>query len=257
MGGAQPLAAVFAGACCLAVECDETRIDFRIRTRYLDAKATDLDEALAMIDALDRRRRGEVGRPRRQRGRRLPGAGPPRRAARHRHRPDQRPRPGQRLPAGWLDGRRMAGEAGDRPQGGGAGGAVEHEDPGRRDGRVAPHGRAGARLRQQHPPDGAGGGTARGLRLPRLRARLHPAAVLPRDRAVPLVRAVGRSRGHPSHRPTREGADAGRRASAPVARHGGRTDRLPGLAGADLLGRPRRPRTGWGSRSTKWSRRAS
>lgn len=49
MGGAQPLAAVMAGACCLAVECDETRIDFRIRTRYLDAKAKTLDEALAMI----------------------------------------------------------------------------------------------------------------------------------------------------------------------------------------------------------------
>ncbi len=49
MGGAQPLAAVFAGASCLAVEVDETRIDFRIRTRYLDAKARTLDEALAMI----------------------------------------------------------------------------------------------------------------------------------------------------------------------------------------------------------------
>ncbi|SDE79600.1 urocanate hydratase [Limimaricola pyoseonensis] len=49
MGGAQPLAAVMAGACCLAVECDESRIDFRLRTRYLDAKARDLDEALAMI----------------------------------------------------------------------------------------------------------------------------------------------------------------------------------------------------------------
>ena len=49
MGGAQPLAAVMAGACCLAVECDETRIDFRIRTRYVDAKAHTLDEALAMI----------------------------------------------------------------------------------------------------------------------------------------------------------------------------------------------------------------
>ncbi|WP_417676339.1 urocanate hydratase [Roseibium sp.] len=51
MGGAQPLAAVMAGACCLAVECDETRIDFRLRTRYVDEKATSLDEALAMIDA--------------------------------------------------------------------------------------------------------------------------------------------------------------------------------------------------------------
>ena len=49
MGGAQPLAAVMAGACCLAVEVDETRIDFRLRTRYLDAKAKTLDEALALI----------------------------------------------------------------------------------------------------------------------------------------------------------------------------------------------------------------
>ncbi len=49
MGGAQPLAAVMAGACCLAVECDETRIDFRIRTRYVDAKAKTLDEAIGMI----------------------------------------------------------------------------------------------------------------------------------------------------------------------------------------------------------------
>ncbi len=50
MGGAQPLAAVMAGACCLAVECDETRIDARLRTRYLDQKATSLDEALSMIE---------------------------------------------------------------------------------------------------------------------------------------------------------------------------------------------------------------
>lgn len=49
MGGAQPLAAVLAGACCLAVECDEDRIDFRLRTKYIDEKATSLDEALAMI----------------------------------------------------------------------------------------------------------------------------------------------------------------------------------------------------------------
>jgi len=49
MGGAQPLAAVMAGACCLAIECDETRADFRLRTRYVDEKTSDLDEALAMI----------------------------------------------------------------------------------------------------------------------------------------------------------------------------------------------------------------
>jgi urocanate hydratase len=49
MGGAQPLAAVFAGACCLAVECDTDRIDFRLRTKYLDQTTDDLDEALSLI----------------------------------------------------------------------------------------------------------------------------------------------------------------------------------------------------------------
>lgn len=50
MGGAQPLAATMAGYCMLAVEVDESRIDFRLRTRYLDHKATSLDEALELIE---------------------------------------------------------------------------------------------------------------------------------------------------------------------------------------------------------------
>ncbi|MEM7404295.1 MAG: urocanate hydratase [Pseudomonadota bacterium] len=50
MGGAQPLAAVMAGASCLIVECDPTRIDFRLRTRYLDEQASDLEDALARIE---------------------------------------------------------------------------------------------------------------------------------------------------------------------------------------------------------------
>jgi urocanate hydratase len=50
MGGAQPLAASMAGFSMLAVEVDETRIDFRLGNGYLDKKATSLDEALAMID---------------------------------------------------------------------------------------------------------------------------------------------------------------------------------------------------------------
>ena len=49
MGGAQPLAAVMAGACCLAVECDPDRIEMRLRTKYLDEKADTLDEALEKI----------------------------------------------------------------------------------------------------------------------------------------------------------------------------------------------------------------
>jgi urocanate hydratase len=49
MGGAQPLAATFAGACSLVVECQQSRIDFRLKTRYLDEQARDLDDALARI----------------------------------------------------------------------------------------------------------------------------------------------------------------------------------------------------------------
>jgi len=50
MGGAQPLAAVMAGACCLAVECDATRAEFRQRTGYVDEITHSLDEALQMIE---------------------------------------------------------------------------------------------------------------------------------------------------------------------------------------------------------------
>ena len=50
MGGAQPLAATMAGASCLAIECDSNRIDFRLRTKYLDKRAETLDEALDILE---------------------------------------------------------------------------------------------------------------------------------------------------------------------------------------------------------------
>src|SRR5471030_703583 len=50
MGGAQPLAAVMAGASCLAIECQRSRIEMRLRTGYLDRSADSLDEALAIIE---------------------------------------------------------------------------------------------------------------------------------------------------------------------------------------------------------------
>jgi len=58
MGGAQPLAATMAGASCLAVECQPSRIEMRLRTGYLDVEARDLDEALARIEAAK-----QAGRP--------------------------------------------------------------------------------------------------------------------------------------------------------------------------------------------------
>ena len=51
MGGAQPLAAVMAGASCLAIECQPSRIEMRLRTGYLDKQAASIDEAIAMIEA--------------------------------------------------------------------------------------------------------------------------------------------------------------------------------------------------------------
>jgi urocanate hydratase len=50
MGGAQPLAATFAGAASLVIECQQSRIDFRLRTRYLDHQASSLDDAIARIE---------------------------------------------------------------------------------------------------------------------------------------------------------------------------------------------------------------
>ena len=62
MGGAQPLAATMAGACMLAVECDATRIEKRLQTKYLDRMATTLDEALAIIrDACTKKAAISVG----------------------------------------------------------------------------------------------------------------------------------------------------------------------------------------------------
>ena len=49
MGGAQPLAATLAGAASLTIECRQSSIDFRLRTRYLDKQARDIDDAIALI----------------------------------------------------------------------------------------------------------------------------------------------------------------------------------------------------------------
>ncbi len=62
MGGAQPLAAVFAGLCCLAVEVDPARIEKRLASGYLDRKADTLDKALAMIrEAIEKGEAVSVG----------------------------------------------------------------------------------------------------------------------------------------------------------------------------------------------------
>src|SRR5208282_524572 len=57
MGGAQPLAATMAGASLLAIECQRSRIEMRLKTGYLDVKAKSLDEALALIERACRERK--------------------------------------------------------------------------------------------------------------------------------------------------------------------------------------------------------
>jgi urocanate hydratase len=49
MGGAQPLAATMNGASMLAIECDPSRIDMRLKTRYLDHRANTVDEAVTLL----------------------------------------------------------------------------------------------------------------------------------------------------------------------------------------------------------------
>src|SRR6266852_2841968 len=62
MGGAQPLAATMAGASLLAIECQPSRIEMRLRTGYLDRQAADLDAALAMLrDATAKRQPISIG----------------------------------------------------------------------------------------------------------------------------------------------------------------------------------------------------
>ncbi len=204
MGGAQPLAAVMAGACCLAVECDPDRIDFRLRTRYVDERADTLDEALAMIERWTKARRGEVGRAGRQCCRYRAGAFPPWGSPRHGDRPDLGARSAERLSAEGLDARRMAGEARERPEGGREGRARVDARACRGDGQVLGVRCSHAGLRQQHPPGREGGGVRKRLRLPGLRAGLYPPAVLPRHRPVPLGRTFRRPGGYLQDR--RQGA---------------------------------------------------
>jgi urocanate hydratase len=120
MGGAQPLAASFAGACSLNIECQQSRIEFRLKTRYLDEQADSLDDALARMKRYCAEGRAvSVGLHgnaaellpeivRRARSRR-PQAGPG-------HRPDLRARSAEWLPPRLLDPRPMAGRRQGRSQ---------------------------------------------------------------------------------------------------------------------------------------------
>ena len=109
-----------AGAHCIAIEVQESRIEKRLETRYLDRRATSIDEALEIIRS---RERADQRRPARQRRRDPAGDAEARDPPRRAHRPDQRARSGQRLLPGGLERRQVAGDARARSRGGRRGGA--------------------------------------------------------------------------------------------------------------------------------------
>jgi urocanate hydratase len=157
MGGAQPLAGVFAGACVLAVECQPSRIEKRLETGYVDQRADTLDEALAIIQRACGGEEGHQRRPAGQCRRGLSGTGAARRGAGYRDGPDQRARPGQWLPARRLDAGTMGSQARERPCRRGQAAAKRS---------MVAHvqamldfkklGSVGHGLRQQYPADGEG-----------------------------------------------------------------------------------------------------
>ena len=186
-------------------------------TRYLDRQAKDLDDALAIIarrvrGARSRCRVGLLGNA----AEILPEL--VRRGVRPRHgdRPDVRARSRQRLSAGRLDGRAMAARRRRDPAQHAALVAAAKRSivsARRGDARLPRAGHPDVRLRQQHPAGRARRGRGQRVRLPGLRARVHPAAVLRGQGAVPLGRAVGRPGGHLQDRPQ------GRRSSFPDNAH--------------------------------------
>ena len=243
MGGAQPLAVTMNDGVAICIDVDQSRITRRIEHRYLDVQADSLEDAVALaVAARDERRPLSIGV--------LGNAAEMVPALLEMEAPidivtDQtsahdplsylpvgvsfedwhdaaRPRPG-RLHQGrpGVDGRARAGDGGV---------------PGR--------GRRGLRLRQLDPRRGAQGRLRPGLRVPRLRAGVHPAAVLRGQGPVPLGRAVRRPGRHRRDRPRDPRAVPRQRAAAQVDHHGRRAGALPGAAGADLLARVRRAAPG-------------
>ena len=245
MGGAQPLAAVMAGACCLAVECDETRIDFRLRTRYVDAKAQTLDEALALIadwtakgEAKSVGLLGNAADVFPELVKRMKAGGP---------RPDivtdqtsaHDPLHGY-LPQGWTVAEWRAKQETD-PK------AVEKAARASMKTHVAAMvdfwnaGVPDAGLRQQHPPGRAGGRAGKRLCLPRFCARLYPPPVLQGHRPVPLGGPVGRPRGYLQDRRRDEETVPRKPPPAQLAGHGAGPHRVSGPARPHLLDRAGRP----------------
>ena len=253
MGGAQPLAVTMNDGVAICIDCDPTRIARRIEHRYLDVQARLAAGRARPGGRGPRCPQAPVHRPVGQRGVAGAGAAGRRRADRHRHRPDLGPRPAG-LPADRGRLRRHEGLRGEAKP-------AEFTDRARES--MARHVEAmvgfqdaGAEVFDYGNSirgEAQLAGYAQGVRVPRLRPGLHPAAVLRGQGPVPVGGAVRRPEGH---RPYRQGDSRpvpGERVAAPVDHDGPGAGALPGPAGPDLLARLRRAGQGRPGRSTTWS----
>ncbi len=239
MGGAQPLAVTMNDGVAICIECDPARIQRRIDHRYLDVEAPSLEEAVRMaVEARDAKRPlsiGVLGNAAVMLPELLEMDAPIDIVTDQTSAHD----PLFYLPAGtafedWeTRAHRGPGRLHQaRP------GVDGHARAG--DGRVPGQGRRGLRLRQLDPRRGAQGRLRPGLRVPGLRAGLHPAAVLRGQGPVPLGRALRRPGRHRRDRQGDPRAVPGQRAAPQVDHHGRRAGRVPGAAGAHLLAGVRR-----------------
>ena len=252
MGGAQPLAVTMNEGVALCVEVDRDRIRRRLETRYLDEEADDLADAVERCLRAKRERRAlsvavcanaaevfpellrqgfeaDVVTDQTSAHDPLQGyvpAGLTLDEADHLRRED---------PEEYIYRARVSAAAHCFAM-------VGYMDERRR----------GVRLRQQPPRGGEARRLRARLRLPGLRARLHPPAVLRGPRSVQVGGPVGRPRGHRRHRPRDPRRVPGGREPRALDPHGGRADRLPGSAGAHLLARLRRAAPARRSASTRW-----
>ena len=208
MGGAQPLAATMAGASMLAIECQQSRIDMRLaRVISIGRRRTSTtrSRSCAMPARARRRCRSAFSATR---PRSFPSS------SRRNVRPDMVTDQTSAhdlvygyLPAGWSVEQWKAAQADARQHATlVAGGEAVDRRAREGDARVPRAGHPDVRLRQQHPPGRVRRRRGRRVRVPGLRAGVHPPAVLRRQGAVPLGRAVRRSGGHLQDRSQGQGA---------------------------------------------------
>ena len=253
MGGAQPLAVTLNDGVCLVIDVDPARLHRRVEQRYLDMVADDLGSALRLCLAAKNERKalsvGLVGNCATVLPELL------RRGVEVDIVTDQTSAhdPLSYLPEGRVA-RRLARLRGQEADGVHRTGACFDGQARRGHGRVHGRRRRGVRLRQLDQGRGAARRLRAGVRVPRVRARLHQAAVRRGEGPVPLGGAVRRPGRHPRHR--RGGAVAVPRTTTTCTsgsgprRSGSRSRGCPpGSAGsATASGTP----PGW--RSTTWSR---